>query len=61
MLPLVLDYLSQSTLTFFLNNTLSKDSDLSIKWKDECNRRQLTLNIEQLATPKGVVLFNIQP
>ena len=60
-LPLVLDYLSQSTLTFFLNNTLSKDGDLCIKWKDECNRRQLSLNIEQLATPKGVVLFNIQP
>jgi len=60
-LPLVLDYLSRCSLTFFLNNNANENSDLSVKWKDESKRRRLAITSEHLNTPKGATIFNIQP
>jgi len=60
-LPMVLDYLSQFKLTFFVNNSKDSKGELPQKWKDECVRRQLTLNIKQLNTPKGILLLNVEP
>ncbi|WP_420934016.1 hypothetical protein ACOJR9_16640 [Alteromonas sp. A081] len=60
-LPMVLDYLSPFKFTFFVNNSKDSEGELPQKWRDECSRRQLTLNIKQLNTPKGISLLNIQP
>ena len=60
-LPLVLDYLSRCSLTFFLNNNANENSGLSVKWKDESKRRRLAITSEHFNTPKGATIFNIQP
>ena len=60
-LPLVLDYLSRCSLTFFLNNNANENSDLPVKWKDESKRRRLAITSEHLNTPNGATIFNIQP
>ena len=60
-LPLVLDYFSQADITVFTNGTNSEQiSDLIPQWEDECERRQLTLNVKKLKTPKGVTILTIQ-
>jgi hypothetical protein len=59
-LPLALDYFSQSSLTFLLNNSLSDNSGLPLRWKDECTRRNISVSTEQLATPKGITILNLQ-
>lgn len=60
-LPLLLNYLSQCDVTFFLNNAnLGDKKEIIGRWKDEVDRRQLHVKVKQLETPKGATIVNIQ-
>ena len=60
-LPLVLDYFSQTEITVFISGTNSEQiSDLIPQWEGECERRQLTVNVKKLKTPKDATIINIQ-
>ena len=60
-LPLVLECLSQSSSTFFINNTNSEQiRELVTQWVSECKGRHLTVNVQKIKTPKGVTRINIQ-
>jgi len=60
-LPLVLDYLSQCNITFFIDNTnVGQLNNLVKSWEGECMRRHLTANVEKIKTPNGVTMIAVQ-
>lgn len=60
-LPLVLDYLSQCNITFFIDNkNVGQLNNLVKSWEGECMRRHLTANVEKIKTPNGVTMIAVQ-
>lgn len=59
--PLVLDYLSQSNITFFIDNkNVGQLNNLLKSWEGECMRRHLTANVEKIKTPNGVTMIAVK-
>ena len=59
--PLVLDYLSQSNITFFIDNKdVGQLNNLVKSWEGECMRRHLTANVEKIKTPNGVTMIAVK-